>query len=118
VATTMYCWRCKIDLPILTEEEYRQVFPTGFMEQIRDYREKTGADLRQAQAVVGEQALATYERITGFREANPFALYHHRLSLYGPPCSECGKPLRTPAANYCAACSAPRARSKDANSQS
>ncbi|WP_341891266.1 hypothetical protein [Variovorax sp. YR752] len=108
MATTMYCWRCKIDLPILTEEEYQLVFPTSFMEQIREYREKTGADLRQAQADVGERALATYERISGFKETNPLALYHHRLSLYGPPCAECGKPLRTPAANYCAACSAPR----------
>lgn len=108
MATTMYCWRCKIDLPILTEEEYQLVFPTSFMAQIREYREKTGADLRQAQADVGERALATYERISGFKETNPLALYHHRLSLYGPPCAECGKPLRTPAANYCAACSAPR----------
>lgn len=106
--TTMYCWRCKIDLPILTEEEYELVFPKSFIEQIREYREKTGVDLRQAQTDVGEQALATYERITGFKETNPLALYHHRLSLYGPPCSECGKPLRTPAANYCATCSAPR----------
>jgi hypothetical protein len=26
-----------------------------------------------------------YERITGFRETNANAIYHHRLSLYGPP---------------------------------
>lgn len=115
MAIYMYCWRCKIDLPILTEEEYQLVFPTSFMAQIREYREKTGSDLRQAQADVGEQALATYERITGFKETNPLALYHHRLSLYGPPCSECGKPLRTPAANCCAACSAPRNRSDAAH---
>ena len=71
MAITMYCWRCKIDLPVLTEEEYQLVFPTSFMEQIRDYREKTGADLRRAQAEVGQQALATYERITGFKGNSP-----------------------------------------------
>jgi len=27
--------------------------------------------------------LAEYERITGFRETNPTALFHHRLSDYG-----------------------------------
>jgi hypothetical protein len=39
--------------------------------------------------------VAEYERITGLRETNPNAIYHHRLSLYGPPCQFCGKPLRT-----------------------
>ena len=82
----------------------------SFMEQIRTCREETGVGLRQAQTDVGAPALATYERITGFKESDPFALYHHRLSLYGSPCHKCGEPLRTPVANFCAACSAPRIR--------
>ena len=52
----------------------------------------------------GKAALDRYFAITGFRETNPNALWHHVLSLYGPPCEACGKPLRTPAANWCAAC--------------
>jgi hypothetical protein len=36
--------------------------------------------------------LDEYERITGFRETNPNAVYHHRLSLYGSRCAACGKP--------------------------
>jgi hypothetical protein len=51
--------------------------------------------------------LAAYERLTGFRETNPNAVWHHRVSLYGPPCGECGRPLRTPKARFCAACGAP-----------
>ena len=54
-------------------------------------------------------ALDLYERLTGYRETNPLALWHHRASLYGPPCSNCGKPLRTPPAKLCAACGARRA---------
>jgi len=56
------------------------------------------------------QLLDEYNRLTGFRETNPNAVWHHRISLYGPPCGSCGKPLRTPVATFCAACGAPRVR--------
>lgn len=49
-------------------------------------------------------AVDLYEEFTGLRETNPRALYHHRIAMYGPPCENCGKPLRTPAAKLCAAC--------------
>jgi len=58
-------------------------------------------DLRERQF---GPVLREYERITGFHETNINALYHHVVSLYGPPCSKCGKPLRTPRARFCAAC--------------
>jgi len=45
-----------------------------------------------------------YERMTGMVEPNQRAIMHHRISLYGSPCENCGKPLRTPRANFCAAC--------------
>jgi hypothetical protein len=54
-----------------------------------------------------EPVLAEYERITGFRERNPNAIFHHRVSDYGPPCSFCGKPLRTPKAKLCGSCMKP-----------
>jgi len=53
-------------------------------------------------------ALREYERITGFHETNPNVLYHHVLSKYGPPCVNCGKPLRTPRAKMCGSCMHPR----------
>jgi hypothetical protein len=51
--------------------------------------------------------LEAYRRLTGHSHAgHPSHLIHHRISKYGPPCSSCGKPLRTRRANYCAACGA------------
>ena len=47
---------------------------------------------------------AGYEMFMGVEETNPNSVYHHRFSLYGPPCPDCGKPLRTPQAKLCAAC--------------
>jgi hypothetical protein len=51
--------------------------------------------------------VAEYERISGLRETNPNAIYHHRLSLYGPRCQFSGKPLRTPQAKLCGSCMKP-----------
>ncbi len=45
-----------------------------------------------------------HKHLTGLEETNPNAIGHHLLSLHGPPCTRCGKPLRTPRARFCAAC--------------
>jgi len=96
---------------MLTDDEWEVIGPllTKATSQIKQYREAHRCSLADARAKeFGDEALDAYERITGFRESNADALYHHRLSQYGPPCSGCGKPLRTPTARYCAACGALR----------
>jgi hypothetical protein len=94
---------------MLDEQEWEEVLPRltkGFV-QIQRHRAAHGVSLEEAKdAVYGEGALERYFQITGFRETNINALWHHRLSRFGPPCGVCGKPLRTPRAKMCAECGA------------
>ena len=107
MAKTTYCWRCKIDVRMLDEQEWEQVLPhlQAGIEEIKKFRETHGVSLHEAKMwVYGEGALQRYYEMTGFRETNVNAIWHHRLSQFGPPCSSCGKLLRTPRAKFCAAC--------------
>ena len=94
---TLYCWRCECEVPMLTDAEWEIV------------RQHLAIKLG-AYATHYQRALEIYEQLTGFKETNPQALWHHRIGLLGPPCHVCGIPLRTPEASYCAACG--RERSK------
>lgn len=110
---TIYCWRCQIELPMLTDDGWEEVSSllVNTMNQVKAYRELHQCSLAEANAnEFGNEALAAYERITGFKETNPNALFHHRLSIYGAPCLACGKPRRTPQARFCAMCSAEHIR--------
>jgi hypothetical protein len=107
MAKTLYCWRCKMEVPMLEEHEWEQISPrlSDAVKEIQDYRRAHSASLHEAKdRIYGEGALDRYFEMTGFRETNVNALWHHRLSRVGPPCSTCGKPLRTPRAKLCAAC--------------
>jgi hypothetical protein len=89
MAKMLYCWRCKMEIPMLEEHEWMTMLPL-----LKD----------------GQQAalLVHYNEITGFNETNPNAIFHHRVSSFVPPCHRCGKPLRTPRAKLCAACGTAR----------
>ncbi len=74
---------------------------------IKDYREQHGATLRETPiASLHHPVREAYERLTGTTGVDADHILKHRLALYGPPCSVCGKPLRTPQADLCAACGA------------
>lgn len=107
----LWCWRCKTEMPMLDEQEYAEILAlySAGMQSVKDYRTKTSAALEDiAIAESFAPLLARYKEITGFTETNRYAVMHHRLSLYGPPCSKCGRPLRTPKAKLCGSCMAPR----------
>jgi hypothetical protein len=92
----LWCWRCKAEVPMLDDDEFKQVSSLF----------NTGTEGNSIERMFGP-ALIEYERLTGIHESNPNAMYHHVLSLYGPPCANCGKPLRTPRAKLCGFCMKP-----------
>jgi hypothetical protein len=96
-----------MELPMLTEEEWEEVVPLlrRSIEDVQAYRTRNDVTLKAAmEESFGQAALGKYEELTGFKETNVNAVWHHRASMYGAPCTGCGKPLRTPQAKLCAAC--------------
>lgn len=87
-------------IPMLDEKEFARVAAL-ISEGLSLY--KSGSITGRPKAAFAA-ALQEYKRITGFAETNGNALWHHRLSLYGPECTACGHPLRTPKARHCASC--------------
>lgn len=113
---TLYCWRCKKEVPMLDEHEWQDVYPhiAGGLEAVKAYRLEHGATLTEAKEHhFGQGALDRYFAITGYRETDVQELWHHQLARLGPCCTACGKPLRTPTANFCAECGAPKTRGNE-----
>jgi hypothetical protein len=54
MARTRYCWRCKLDVPMLDEEEYELV--------------RAALVIRTPDASFGERGLEKYHEITGSRK--------------------------------------------------
>jgi hypothetical protein len=103
----LYCWRCDRVLPMLDEAEWARLAPLldGAIENIQRYRKQHGVALSAVPIPrMYWAASEMYLSLTGCMPPDPEALWHHRLSDYGPPCTHCGKPLRTPRAKLCAAC--------------
>ncbi len=97
---------------MLDEHDYAEVavLYNKCAHSVKRYREATEASLKNTPLKeIFSPMLNRYEELTGFKKTNPNAIMRHRLSLYGPPCHRCGKPLRTPKAKICGSCMAPRA---------
>jgi hypothetical protein len=97
-------------MPMLDEQEFAgasHLFREA-MRSAKEVRRNTGVPI-QHDSVQNRflPVLDYYERVTGHKETNHNAVMHHRISLYGPPCKRCGKPLRSPKAKFCGACMFP-----------
>ena len=101
-----FCWRCKIEIPMLEEAEWKRLAPllTNHIAETKRIRKEKNCDLATAKSLAETAACDLYFEMTGFRETNINALWHHRLSLYGKECPKCGHLLRTPKARFCANC--------------
>ena len=92
----LWCWRCRAEMPMLDESEWPEIesaWKAAFRANGKGSIDDRFKPLRDR-----------YFELTGFAEPNELAIIHHRISLYGEPCTSCGKPLRTPKAAFCAAC--------------
>ena len=96
-----------MELPMLDEEEFAVVgklYSEG-MSATKEFRLEHNLPL--SECPIDERfapVREAYQQMTGMAEPNHNAIMHHRISIYGPSCEHCGKPLRTPRAGFCAAC--------------
>ena len=97
-----------MDVPMLDEEEFEQVDRVfkKCMRSVNAERQTEGTTLDEVDMHARfSPARQIYARITGLEdETHHNAIMHHRISLYGPPCPECGKVTRTPKARWCLEC--------------
>lgn len=98
MSTPLYCWRCRTVIPMLDEDEWAQVAErlSRLVGDLKRLRQERSIPLSEATKLAGAGALRRFRELTGYEETNVNALWHHRRSLFGPPCDACGKPLRTP----------------------
>ena len=101
----LWCWRCKQEVPMLDEAEYEIVVANQFKKAVEELG-STGSDERVQQRIL-TLVSAEYERLTGIHISDPWHVFRHVQAGFGPPCTHCGKPLRTARARLCGACMAP-----------
>ena len=93
----LLCWRCKMEVPMLNEEEYAKAYEL-YGQGMKNIHENSSRLVRF------KPLLDYYKKVTGWDETEPNAIMHHRIAQYGPSCENCNKPYRTPVATFCAAC--------------
>lgn len=102
-----WCWRCKTSVPMLDEEEYasiQEAYRAGSI-KVKEARTRENRPLNEHDdEVLYDGVVARYREITGASNISGQEILHHRLSLLGPPCENCGKELRTPQAKKCVEC--------------
>jgi hypothetical protein len=105
----LYCWRCDAEVPMLDEAEFAIVSQAyaDCMASLKDMRVRERIGLAEAPInALFRPVREAYAALTGWEDMHENAIAHHRIATYGPPCRQCGKPLRTPRARLCIVCGA------------
>ena len=113
----LYCWRCRAVVPMMDEQEFAQleVLYHSAVRGVKSHRARRNARLKETPvARLHRPVQLLYRKLSKAAglEAPIVAPDHvlkHRLAAYGPPCTKCGLPLRTPDAKICVACGTKRA---------
>jgi hypothetical protein len=95
---------------MLDDDEYAEVSKLygEAMQATKEFRQRWNIPLEKASIEQRfEPVRSHYERLTGMKDCHENAILHHKLSLYGPPCKNCLRPLRTPKAKLCGSCMTP-----------
>ena len=130
----MYCWRCRMILPFLDEEEYAEIEelykscsasihsrPSSWIRTLwRDISswpsrrrrippqiiesERPTIKVRGPFATELAPVIVRFGELTGLHDMHTNAVMHHRASLLGPDCPQCRLPLRSPKAKMCPEC--------------
>jgi hypothetical protein len=73
-------------------------------DRLRVTSEVAEVEWRRLIAERDQRAMDLFREMAGVAPKEPFTVLHHRRSLYGAPCPQCGKPFRSPRSAFCAAC--------------
>jgi peptide methionine sulfoxide reductase MsrB len=90
---------------MLSEQEYDYIHALWYQcVQAKSKLNRRDRDSEEKVRGVFRPFNEAYFSLTGEPGIYPcFTLYHRRAD-FGPLCSQCGKPLRTPRAKFCAGC--------------
>lgn len=98
-----------MEVPMLDEDEYaiiEQLYTTCTL-AAKEFREATRSRLEETPIDdFFRPVREAYAKLTGWENTHQEVIRHHRISIYGEPCRQCSKPLRTPEARFCASCGA------------
>ena len=104
----LWCWRCEREVGLLDDDEYATIESIYYACMRRAKTQRSPEWDREEVRAYFVPARRTYAEMTGETDVEHEEIIKHRRSAYGPPCTTCGKPLRTPKASHCAECGAPR----------
>lgn len=103
---TLYSFKLRRTLPLLSEDEYRPIADmiVAPILRMKEYIDKHGVSLSEARRHWCDEGIEYYERLTGVRLSSPEDLYWVRLSNYGRICPNCCNLFRSPRAKMCIEC--------------